>query len=80
MQPDAVKKSSIEWPVDYTLDNRGEIAEARYSELSALYDAQTIRHIEQRGIQEGWSCLEVGVGADQSLHGYAPESVKPAGC
>ena len=62
MQPDAVKKSSIEWPVDYTLDNRGEIAEARYSELSALYDAQTIRHIEQQSIQEGWSCLEVGGG------------------
>ena len=30
--------------------------------MSTLYDAQTIRHLEQRGIKEGWSCLEIGGG------------------
>lgn len=62
MQPEFVNKGRIERPVDYAFDNSGEIGEARYSELSALYDAQTIRHLEQRGIKEGWSCLEVGGG------------------
>src|SRR6516164_4933170 len=48
--------------IEYVFDNRNEPSEKRYRELSELYDAQTIRHIEQRGIQEGWSCLEVGAG------------------
>src|SRR5208283_3109556 len=42
--------------------NPDERAEARYRELSALYDAQTVRHLEQRGVDQGWSCLEVGGG------------------
>lgn len=28
--------------------------------LSAVYDPQTIRHLERREIEIGWSCLEVG--------------------
>lgn len=47
---------------EYVFDNVGKNAEARYRGLSALYDANTIRHIEQRGINRGWSCLEVGGG------------------
>jgi SAM-dependent methyltransferase len=47
---------------EYVFDNRSELAATRYRELSALYDAQTIRHLERRGIGEGWSCLEVGGG------------------
>jgi ubiquinone/menaquinone biosynthesis C-methylase UbiE len=42
--------------------NPDECAEARYRELSTLYDAQTVRHLEQRGVDQGWSCLEVGGG------------------
>ena len=42
--------------------NPDERAEVRYRELSALYDAQTVRHLEQRGVDQGWSCLEVGGG------------------
>ena len=42
--------------------NSEERAEARYRALSALYDAQTVRHLEQRGVDQGWSCLEVGGG------------------
>jgi ubiquinone/menaquinone biosynthesis C-methylase UbiE len=55
---DEVTPTSIE----YVFDNDNESAEERYRELSALYDAQTVRHIEKRGIEEGWSCLEVGGG------------------
>ena len=62
MQPELVNKGRIERPVDYVFDNSGEMAEARYSELSTLYYAPTIRHLEQTGIEEGWHCLEVGAG------------------
>jgi SAM-dependent methyltransferase len=48
--------------VEYVFDNADEYAAGRYRELSALYDGQTIRHLKQRGIEEGWSCLEVGGG------------------
>jgi SAM-dependent methyltransferase len=47
---------------DYVFDNAGSRALSRFLELSRLYDANTIRHIEEVGIDEGWSCLEVGVG------------------
>jgi hypothetical protein len=40
--------------MEYAFDNRNDPAEERYRDLSALYDAQTVRHIEQRGIEEGW--------------------------
>jgi len=46
----------------YIFENGGKNAEARYHQLSRLYDANTIRHIERRGIDRGWSCLEVGGG------------------
>lgn len=46
----------------YVFDNAGRDAEARYRELSRLYDENTIRHIERRGIDRGWSCLEIGGG------------------
>ena len=46
----------------HVFDNAGGTAEARYRELSRVYDENTIRHIEQRGIDRGWSCLEIGGG------------------
>ena len=48
--------------IEYLFDNSGERAEARFRDLSALYDARTIHYLKQRGIEEGWSCLEVGGG------------------
>ena len=47
---------------EYLFDNASERAKTRLSSLSALYDAHTIHHLNQRGIDEGWSCLEVGGG------------------
>lgn len=47
---------------EYVFDNAGRTAEAQYWALSRVYDENTIRHIEQRGVDRGWSCLEVGGG------------------
>jgi SAM-dependent methyltransferase len=47
---------------EYVFDNTGERAETRFRDLSALYDERTIHYLEERGIEEGWSCLEVGGG------------------
>src|SRR5215469_13693929 len=46
----------------YVFDNAGKSAETQYRELSRVYDENTIRHIEQLGIDRGWSCLEIGAG------------------
>ncbi|HEX8894210.1 MAG TPA: SAM-dependent methyltransferase, partial [Terriglobales bacterium] len=62
MQPESVNEGRLETYVEYAFDNRGELAQTRYRDLSALYDAQTIRHLDQRGIKEGWSCLEIAGG------------------
>src|SRR5215469_14907004 len=62
MQAVPSNKNRREKPIDYVFDNRDELAQMRYRELSVLYDAQTTRHLEQCGIKEGWSCLEIGGG------------------
>jgi SAM-dependent methyltransferase len=64
--------------MEYVFDNRNESAEKRYRELSALYDAQTLRHIEQLGIEVGWSCLEVG-GGGGSIASWLCTRVGPSG-
>jgi len=62
MQEAERKENPPELAFEYVFDNRDELARGRYFELSALYDSQTTRHIENLGIDEGWSCLEVGAG------------------
>lgn len=47
---------------EYVFDNVSKNAGAQYRELWRVYEENTIRHIEQRGIDKGWSCLEVGGG------------------
>jgi len=47
---------------DYVFTNADERAKTRYSALSALHDAQSIRTMERLGVSKGWSCLEVGGG------------------
>jgi len=46
----------------YVFDNPGWQTERRLQLLSKIFDEWTIHYIEQRGIREGWSCLEVGGG------------------
>lgn len=47
----------------YAFDNATTDAFARLQAIAELFDASTIRHLSQRGVREGWSCLEVGAGA-----------------
>jgi len=46
----------------YLLDNAGREAPARFDALSAIYDHDSICHLQNRGVSEGWQCLEVGGG------------------
>jgi len=62
----------------YALDNSAVPASDRMAALSALFDAGTIRHIEERGIAPGWRCLEVG-GGGGSIAEWLSERVGPAG-
>jgi SAM-dependent methyltransferase len=62
MQPSLHKQDKKSVTANYAFDNSDEHAKGRYRELSALYDAQTIRHLERTGIEERWHCLEVGGG------------------
>lgn len=74
----APDREESQQPSEYVFDNAGEVAAKRYHELSVLYDAQTIRHLEQRGIGEGWSCLEVG-GGGGSIACWLCRRVGPGG-
>lgn len=56
------KENTKSFTSDYVFDSADEYAKQRYRELSTLYDAQTIRHLERIGIESGWHCLEVGGG------------------
>ncbi len=47
---------------DYMLANKGKEAPIRFAALAAIYDPQTIRHLETLGVACGWRCLEVGGG------------------
>ena len=62
----------------YAFDNSGEKARSRHRQLSALYDGNTIRYIERRGIAAGWSCLEVGAGGG-SIASWLCSRVGPLG-
>jgi SAM-dependent methyltransferase len=46
----------------YVFGSADEFAQRRHRELSALFDAQTTRHLTQLGVAKGWTCLEVGGG------------------
>jgi SAM-dependent methyltransferase len=46
----------------YLLDNAGKETPIRFAGLSAMFDAGTVGHLEQRGVGPGWHCLEVGAG------------------
>lgn len=46
----------------YTLDNKWDKARHRLTALERLADPCTFRYLEQIGVSQGWSCLEVGAG------------------
>ena len=62
----------------YSLDNSSKEAPARFDALSGLFDRGTIRHLEDRGVSDGWRCLEVG-GGGGSITSWLANRVGPAG-
>lgn len=62
----------------YTLSNSGTHVLDRFNALSSLYDSETMRQLEARGVGEGWTCLEVG-GGGGSIAGWLADRVGPAG-
>lgn len=46
----------------YMFDNAATEAPARLAALAQTFDPGTSRHLEARGIAEGWKCLEIGGG------------------
>jgi hypothetical protein len=66
----------------YLLDNARRETSKRFDALSVLYDGDTIRHLENRGVSEGWSCLEVGGGRrlDRCVAGRAFASASSPFC
>src|SRR6516225_12226555 len=73
-----VNGTTIAGSPEHVFDKAGRRAEAQDRELSRLYDENTIRHIEQRGIDQGWSCLEVG-GGGGSIASWLCKRVGPTG-
>jgi hypothetical protein len=54
----------------YAFKNVRAIQRERLRTLEALLDEGTIRHLEARGVERGWRCLEVGArGAARSRAG-----------
>jgi SAM-dependent methyltransferase len=62
----------------YLLDNASREAPVRFAALSTLFDPGTIRHLEERGVQPGWHCLEVGAGSG-SIASWLADRVGPTG-
>ena len=62
----------------YTLSNSGDHVLDRFNALSSLYDSETIRQLEARGVGEGWTCLEVG-GGGGSIAGWLADRVGSTG-
>ncbi len=46
----------------YSFDNAWMQARERLRSIEAMADPGTIRHLEARGVVEGWYCLEIGGG------------------
>ncbi|HUJ60198.1 MAG TPA: methyltransferase domain-containing protein [Kofleriaceae bacterium] len=62
----------------YLLANRTDTAAVRLEALAALFDPWTFRHLEARGLAEGWRCWEVGAGGP-SVARWIAGKVGPGG-
>src|ERR1700731_2841777 len=62
----------------YVFDNAGAQAGARFSALAEIFDPGTIRHLVERGVDQGWHCLEVGSG-NGSIAAWLGDRVGPNG-
>ena len=63
---------------DYVFDNASQQAGGRFRALSEIFDSGTIRHLNERGVDQGWHCLEVG-GGNGSIASWLSGRVGPTG-
>ncbi len=63
---------------DYMLANKGKEARIRFAALAAIYDPQTIHHLETLRVASGWRCLEVGAGSG-TIAKWLADRVGPTG-
>jgi SAM-dependent methyltransferase len=63
---------------DYIFDNASEQAAARFNALSEIFDPGTLQHLRDRGVDQGWHCLEVG-GGNGSIATWLSPRVGSAG-
>ena len=62
----------------YVLDNAAAQSPMRMQYLARLYDTNTFRHLEARGLGQGWRCLEIG-GGGGSVAQWLSERVGASG-
>ena len=62
----------------YIFDNADAIAAERLAVLAEVIDPWTRRHLQARGIEAGWRCLEIGGGAG-SIARWLADAVRPGG-
>ena len=62
----------------YLLDNAAPQTSERFDALSTLYDRESLRHLEDRGVGPGWNCLEVG-GGGGTIAAWLAARVGPTG-
>lgn len=62
----------------YVLDNASEQTGQRFTSLETCFDPVSIGQLEQIGVAEGWSCLEVG-GGGGSIARWLSRRVGPSG-
>ena len=62
----------------YVFDNAADQTRTRFDALEHIFDEGTIRHIEARGIGEGWTGLEIG-GGGGSIAAWLARRVGPTG-
>jgi SAM-dependent methyltransferase len=58
----------------YTFDNAATAERDRLTALETVFDPGTRRHLRERGLREGWHCLEVG-GGGGSITRWLAETV-----
>lgn len=65
-------------PQRYAFDNALPVQRERLRTLEAVFDDQTIKQLEARGVRPGWHCLEIGAGGG-SIASWLCGRVSPGG-
>jgi ubiquinone/menaquinone biosynthesis C-methylase UbiE len=78
LQPEIATSANGPIRTHYALDNNAPQTADRFAALTAIFDAGTIRHLEERAVASGWKCLEVG-GGSGTIAAWLSKRVGPTG-